>query len=174
MSRAISQRVFLLGMPGAGKSYWANKLKKKLKLPAYDLDALVEMNEETTVANIFLRRGEEYFRIAEATTLRLFEEKKQFILSCGGGTPCFHENMKWMNEHGVTVWLDEPLDILHARLIHEQLKRPLITDFNKQELRTYLENTFEARKSFYKQATHHLYGDKLSESSFLKIFKQYA
>src|SRR3954454_1788630 len=104
-------KVFLVGMMGSGKSYWAQKLKKKLKVPAYDLDALIEMMEEKTVGEIFEEDGEEYFRKAEAKMLRLFSEKKQFILSCGGGTACYNDNMEWMNKQGITIWLNEPVEI---------------------------------------------------------------
>jgi shikimate kinase len=85
---AESRKIFLLGMMGAGKTFWAEKLKKKLKIPAYDLDSLVEMMEEKTIAEMFAEDGEDFFRKAEAKMLRMFKEKKSFILSTGGGTPC--------------------------------------------------------------------------------------
>src|SRR3954452_23429633 len=75
-------KIFLIGMMGAGKTFWAEKLKKRLKVPAYDLDALIEMMEEKSIQEIFAEDGEEHFRKAEAKMLRLFSEKKQFIVSC--------------------------------------------------------------------------------------------
>src|SRR5215210_6739890 len=91
-------KIFLIGMMGSGKTYWAEKLKKNLKIPAYDLDSLIEMMEEKTVSEIFEEDGEEYFRKSESKMLHLFAEKKHYILSCGGGTACYNDNMKWMNK----------------------------------------------------------------------------
>src|ERR1700694_3998885 len=113
-------KLFLIGMMGTGKSHWTKKLSKKLKSGGYDLDYLIESHEEKTIAEIFSEDGESYFRRSEAKILRWFAEKKTFVLATGGGTPCFHENMDWMNEHGVTVWIDEPIDVLVERLIPEK------------------------------------------------------
>lgn len=127
----MTTKLFLIGMMGSGKTYWAQALKKKLKVPAYDLDSLIEMMEEKTISEIFAQDGEEYFRKAEAKMLRLFAEKKQFILACGGGAACYHDNMKWMNQHGLTVWIDEPLETLVQRLSLEKTHRPAICDMDE-------------------------------------------
>ncbi|WP_018611988.1 shikimate kinase [Segetibacter koreensis] len=167
-------KIFLIGMMGSGKSYWAEKLKKRLKIPAYDLDVLVEMMEERTVSEIFEEDGEEYFRKAEAKMLRLFAEKKQFILSCGGGTACYHDNMKWMNKHGITLWLDEPVDTLVERLVKEKKHRPLIKHLDDTGLKDFLNNKLQEREPFYSQATYRLSSDNLNENFFKKILKEYA
>lgn len=167
-------KIFLIGMMGSGKSYWAEKLKKKLKIPAYDLDALVEMMEEKPVAEIFEEDGEEYFRKAEAKMLRLFAEKKQFILSCGGGTACYYDNMKWMNKHGITIWLDEPIETLAERLSKEKSQRPLIKNLNDIALKDFLNEKLEEREVFYNQAAYRLSEKELNENAFSKILKEYA
>lgn len=167
-------RIFLLGMMGAGKTYWAEKLKKKLKIPAYDLDTLVEMMEEKTITEMFEEDGEEYFRKAEAKMLRLFKEKKNFILSCGGGTPCFNDNMQWMNKNGITVWIDEPVEILAQRLTTEKDKRPLIKNLSDGDLVKFLNGKLTERKPFYSLAAHHLTGIDLNETAFSKIITQHA
>ncbi len=170
---AIQPKIFLIGMMGAGKSYWAEKLKKKLNVSAYDLDSLIEMMEEKSVAEIFAEDGEEYFRKAEGKMLRLFSEKKQFILSCGGGTACYNDNMKWMNKQGITIWLDEPVEILSERLLKEKSHRPLIKELDDSSLKGYLEKKLEERAPYYNQAAYRLSGE-LSESAFLKIVKEHA
>lgn len=167
-------KIFLIGMMGSGKSYWAEKLKKKLNVPAYDLDALIEMMEEKTVQEIFAEDGEEYFRKAEAKMLRLFAEKKQFVLSCGGGTACFNDNMKWMNKQGITIWIDEPVEILTERLLKEKSHRPLIKDLDDNELNDFLEKKLQERTPFYDQSAYRLSGEKLSESNFAKIIMEHA
>lgn len=172
---AITQpKIFLLGMMGSGKSFWAEKLKKKLKVPAYDLDSLIEMMEERSIKEIFEEDGEEYFRKAEAKMLRLFSEKKQFILSCGGGTACYNGNMDWMNKNGITIWIDEPVETLSSRLSKEKSHRPLIKDLDDEKLNSFLEKILEERSVFYDQSAYRLNGEKLSESSFTKIIKEHA
>ncbi len=174
-SVATSQsKIFFIGMMGAGKSYWAEKLKKKLKVPAYDLDALVEMMEEKTIKEIFEEDGEDYFRKAEAKMLRLFGEKKQFILSVGGGTACHNDNMQWMNNHGITIWLDEPIETLVERLSKEKSHRPLIKDLDDEMLNKFLTSKLEERSTFYEQAAHRLGGKELSENTFAKLIKEHA
>ncbi len=167
-------KLFLIGMMGSGKTYWAEKLKKKSKIPAYDLDALVEMMEEKTVAEIFEEDGEEYFRKAEAKMLRLFAEKKQFILSCGGGTACYNDNMKWMNIHGITIWLDETAETLAERLSKEKSTRPLIKHLDDNALKDFLNKKLKEREVFYSQATYRLCEENLNEKAFSKVLKEYA
>jgi shikimate kinase len=167
-------RIFLIGMMGSGKSYWAERLKKKFKVPCYDLDALVEMMEERTIAEIFEEDGEEAFRNLETKMLRLFGEKKQFILSVGGGTPCFHDNMKWMNKNGTTIWLDEPANVLVERLINEKAHRPLIKEMADQQLESFLASKREERKEFYSQAKHVLSGAEVTDNCFKKIISEHA
>jgi shikimate kinase len=167
-------KIFLIGMMGSGKSYWAEKLKKKFKIPAYDLDGLVEMMEEKTISEMFAEDGEEFFRKAEAKMLRMFKEKKQFILSCGGGTPCFADNMNWMNKNGITIWLDEPVEVLAERLSAEKGNRPLIKDLEDDELKIFLSAKIAEREFFYNMALHRLSGNNLNETAFAQIIKQHA
>src|SRR5204863_6501254 len=119
-------KIFLLGLMGSGKSFWAERLSAKLGISHFDLDAEIEGKEKKTIAEIFQEEGEETFRKKEAEALRTFSNKETFILSTGGGTPCFHCNMQWMNEHDVTIWINEPLDIIEDRLKTQKIHRPLI------------------------------------------------
>ena len=160
-------------MMGSGKSYWADRLKKQLKVPSYDLDALIEMMEERTIAEIFADDGEEAFRKLETKMLKLFSEKKQFVLSVGGGTPCFNENMKWMNKNGLTIWLDEPVPTLVERLTEEKDHRPLIKNISDGELEQFLTSKRSERLEHYSQAAYTLTGDEITDATFKKIIKQY-
>lgn len=167
-------KIFLIGMMGAGKTFWAEKLKKKLKIPAFDLDTLIEMMEEKTVLEIFEEDGEEYFRKAEMKMLHLFAEKKQYILSCGGGTVCYKDNMNWMNKQGITIWLDEPIEVLSQRLAKEKSHRPLIKNLDDNALKDFLTKKREERAVFYSQAAYRLNGENLTENTFIKIVKEHA
>ena len=161
-------KIFLVGMMGSGKSYWAKKLSKKLHCGGYDLDNVVEINEEKTIAEMFAEDGEDYFRKAEAKVLRWFAQKKIFVLATGGGTPCFNDNMAWMNKHGITVWLDEPIETLVQRLQPEKAHRPLIKNLEDDELAAFLTTKRADREPFYSQATYTLTGN-IADKSFANI-----
>ncbi len=162
-------RIFLIGMMGSGKSFWAKQLAQKLKCGGYDLDFLIESSEEKTIAEIFAEDGEEYFRKSEAKILRWFGEKKTFALATGGGTPCFHENMQWMNKNGTTIWIDESVNILAERLKPEKDHRPLIKNLSDDELKGFLAKKLEERKQFYSQSKIHLQGNEINLKSILKL-----
>jgi shikimate kinase len=165
-------KLFLIGMMGAGKSHWSKKLSKKMKVGGYDLDFLIESNEEKTIAEIFAEEGEAYFRRSEAKILRWFGEKKAFVLATGGGCPCFENNMDWMNAQGKTVWIDESVDVLLERLKPEKSHRPLIRNLSDEELRGFLTNKLVERYPFYCGAQYHLQGDAISDAGFTKIIKE--
>jgi shikimate kinase len=167
-------KIFLIGMMGSGKSYWSRLLAKKLKTGGYDLDFLIESHEEKTISEIFAEDGEAYFRKSEAKILRWFGEKKSFVLATGGGTPCFDDNMDWMNKQGITIWIDEPVATLVERLLPEKEHRPLIRSLSEPELVKFLTDKLKERESFYSKAKHHLTGKEINDLSFKKIFQQYA
>ena len=167
-------KIFLIGMMGSGKSYWTKYLSKKIKTGGYDLDFIIESNEEKTIAEIFAEEGEAYFRQQEAKLLRWFKEKKSFVLATGGGTPCFNENIKWMNQQGITIWIDEPIDALVKRLTPEKDHRPLIKNLSNIALHEFLTNKRMERLFYYQQAKIHLTKEDINEKMFLKIVKENA
>jgi shikimate kinase len=159
---------------GHRKILLVKKLSKKLKTGGYDLDFLIESHEEKSIAEIFAEEGEEYFRKTEAKVLRWFGEKKTFVLATGGGTPCFSNNMEWMNSQGITIWIDEPVEVLAGRLKPGKEHRPLIKDLSDDQLQQFLINKLAERNSFYQQSTYHLQGDAISDAGFARIIKQHA
>jgi shikimate kinase len=167
-------KIFLVGMMGSGKSYWTKFLSKKLKTGGYDLDYLIESNEERTIAEIFEEDGEDYFRKQEAKMLRWFKEKKSFVLGTGGGTPCYHANMEWMNKNGVTIFIDPPIDQLVQRLLPEKLHRPLISNLTDSELFQFLTNKRLERLAFYNLANIILQDTEITEKNFIKIIMEHA
>jgi shikimate kinase len=169
-----AERIFLIGMMGAGKSHWLKQLAKWNKSVGYDLDALIEMNEEKTIAEIFSEDGEAYFRKAEAKILRWFKEKKKYVVATGGGTACFQENMDFMKKEGVVIWLDESVEILVKRLSIAKAHRPLIADLSDQELAAFLEQKLVERHPFYKQAHYRLTSDQISEAGLKKLIQKHA
>lgn len=119
-------RVFLTGFMGAGKSYVGRRLAERLGYPFLDLDKLVEEQARASITDLFARIGESSFRDLESTLLRELDNLPMFVLATGGGTPCSHGNMGWMNAHGTTVFLDVHPDILARRLGPERAHRPLL------------------------------------------------
>lgn len=146
-------KIFLIGFMGSGKTHWGQLLANKLQLPFYDLDTIVTEKEGKTISDIFAEKGEEYFRYKEKESLEeLVTEREQFILSSGGGTPCFFNNIEFMKKNGKVVWLNTSVDILKQRLIKERKARPMISDVGEKELRSYIIRKLGERKMYYEQA----------------------
>lgn len=169
-----AEKIFLIGLMGSGKSYWSKKMSKWIKSAAYDLDAIIEMNEERTITELFAEDGEEYFRKTETKLLKWFKEKKKYVLATGGGTPCFNENIQWMKKEGIVIWLDESVEILVQRLIKEKEHRPLIAKLNEQQIATFLEEQLTNRFSFYQQANYRVSSDQITELILKKIILKHA
>ncbi len=135
---------------GSGKSYWGRQLAARFKVPFLDLDKGIEMAERSSIAEIFTNKGEIYFREAERNTLQSLMEHPKFVMSCGGGTPCFFDNMIAMKSQGMVVWLNPPLTTLAERLMPGRLKRPLIRSAESEEdIVAILLKLLETRKPFY-------------------------
>jgi shikimate kinase len=164
-------KIFLIGMMGSGKSYWMDKLGRRLKLPRYDLDSMIESAENRTIQQIFNESGEAHFRKMESIVLRWFGNKDEFIVATGGGTPCFFDNMDWMNSEGITIWLDEGIDLLVERLLPEKDHRPLISQLDQKDLKSYLEKKRAEREIFYSKSKFTLSGDAISEQKLLSLIQ---
>jgi shikimate kinase len=168
-----AERIFLIGMMGSGKSHWLKQLAKWNKSVGYDLDALIEMNEEKTITEIFNEDGEAYFRKVESKILKWFKEKKKYIVATGGGTACSQENMDFMKKEGIVIWLDESVDVLVKRLSTEKANRPLISHLSENELAAFLEQKLVERHPFYKQADYRLTSDQINESGLKKLIQKH-
>jgi shikimate kinase len=146
-------KIFLIGFMGSGKTHWGRQLSAKLRLPFYDLDTVITEKEKLSVAEIFDRQGEEYFRYQERDTLEeITANQESFILSCGGGTPCFFNNIEFMKKSGKVIWLNTSIDALTERLQKERMTRPLISDVEEADLRRYIIRKLSERRMYYQQA----------------------
>ncbi len=168
-----AEKVFLIGMMGSGKSYWTKKISKWIKSAGYDLDSLIEMNEEKTISEIFSEDGEDYFRKIESKLLKWFKEKKKYVLATGGGTPCSQDNMDFMKKEGVVIWLDESIEVLAQRLLVEKAQRPLIANIEDTGLADFLQNKILERTPFYQQAHYQLSSDQITEAGLKKIIQKH-
>jgi shikimate kinase len=162
-------KLFLIGMMGSGKSYWAQRLADESNIDWMDLDAEIEKETSLTIKEIFETEGEEYFRNKERDALHNLSSYQNIIVATGGGTPCFHNNMQWMNENGNTVWIDEPVEVLAKRLEPEKAHRPLIKNLSDDELKDFLSNKLKEREPFYSQAKYRLNGGTLNLDKLLEL-----
>jgi shikimate kinase len=146
-------KIFLIGFMGSGKTHWGRLLSKKLGLTFYDLDTVIVDQEKKSVSDIFAEKGEEYFRYKETEALdRIAQEEKGFILSCGGGTPCFFNNIEFMKKSGKVIWLNTSIDVLTQRLLRERKSRPLIREVDESDLGRYIVRKLSERRMYYQQA----------------------
>ena len=146
-------KIFLIGFMGSGKTHWGKQLSEKLQLPFFDLDSVIEENEEKEITEIFAETGEEHFRLLEKDVLYLLTESHEsFVMATGGGTPCFFNNIDYMKRRGTTVWINCSVECLHSRLAKEKEKRPLISTIPDDELKNFIIKKFSDRKIFYQQA----------------------
>ncbi|POY39331.1 shikimate kinase [Solitalea longa] len=145
-------KVFLIGFMGAGKTTFGKRLAKRIDVPFFDLDHLIEAFTGGSVADYFAKYGEEKFRELEKQVLQTQELPDNFVLSTGGGAPCFHDNMQWMNANGKTIYLQLAPKAIAGRLENAKEERPLIKGLKGEELVSFIEERLAARESFYKQA----------------------
>jgi shikimate kinase len=146
-------KIFLIGFMGSGKTHWGRLLSKKLGLTFYDLDTVIVDQEKKSVSDIFAEKGEEYFRYKETEALdRIAQEENGFILSCGGGTPCFFNNIEFMKKSGKVIWLNTSIDVLTQRLLRERKSRPLIREVDESDLGRYIVRKLSERRMYYQQA----------------------
>jgi len=102
---------------------------------------------------MFTSEGEEYFRLQEKEVLHtITENHDSFVMACGGGSPCYFNNIEYMNLSGTTIWINTPVDTIFQRLINEKEKRPLIKELSDEQLKRFINKKFADRKIYYEQA----------------------
>ena len=145
-------RIILVGYMGAGKTTVGKSLAKDLQLDFYDLDWYIESRMRKTVPQLFAERGEDGFRKVEHNMLHEVAEFEDIVLSCGGGTPCFFDNMDYMNTCGQVVYLKASTPVLHKHLLMGKTERPLLKGKTPEELGRFIEAQVAEREKFYSKA----------------------
>ncbi|NLV53436.1 MAG: shikimate kinase [Bacteroidales bacterium] len=149
-------RIILIGYMGAGKTTIGKVLAREMGMDFYDLDNYIEGRFHQKIPEVFAEKGEEGFREVERKMLHEVAEFENIILSCGGGTPCFFDNMDYMNLQGETVFLDAPPRVLKEHLQMGKTVRPLIQGKTEEELIAFIEQSLQMRLPFYQKARHTL------------------
>lgn len=145
---------FLLGFMGCGKTHWGGILSRQLALPFLDLDERVESESGQPIAEIFAEQGEQGFRALEQMALRSLDQQPDSVVATGGGTPCYFDNMDWMNAHGITVYLRTAPAVLSERLRRQTGIRPLLIGIEPHNLEKFIEQKIAEREPFYLKAQH--------------------
>lgn len=162
-------KIYLIGFMASGKSHWGKQLGQKLNIPFFDMDELIVNAEGRSINEIFARFGEEYFRLKEKGILHVITEgNPNFVMACGGGSPCYFNNIDYMNQSGTTVWLNTPMNILFQRLQIERDKRPLLKDLSDDQLRSFIIKKFADRKIYYEQAEVIIDDEEISLDHFIE------
>lgn len=146
------QHLFLIGFMGCGKTYWGKLLAHQTGLPFLDLDDLIVQRSGQSIAQIFTEQGEPGFRALEQKLLQTLDELPASVIATGGGTPCFFDNMDWMNSVGTTVYLKTTPTLLAGRLRLEKEYRPLLAGVSVDDLETFIKKKVMEREPDYLRA----------------------
>ena len=145
-------RIILIGYMGAGKTTVGKALSKELGIVFYVLDWYIESRMHKTVAQIFAERGEEGFRKIEYNMLHEVAEFENVIISCGGGTPCFFDNIDYLNRQGQVVYLKASPEVLYKHLLMGKVERPLLKGKTPEQLIAFIREQLEKREEYYNKA----------------------
>lgn len=166
-------KIFLIGLPGSGKTTLGKELAKALRIPFFDLDAEIERIQAMIISEIFKHKGENYFRQQESSALKEFySSPESFVLATGGGAPCFFDNMQSINQAGTSIFLDVPAKEITRRIQSQQLgERPLFANTPREALKDQIEFMRSSRISFYRQAHFVFSGANISVKEILEKIK---
>ena len=162
-------KIVLIGYMASGKSTIGKHLAAAMYLPFIDLDTYIEEKEEMSITDIFEEKGEIYFRYQEHFYLKeLLNSEQKFVLSLGGGTPCYAGNMNLITEkeNVTSIYLNASLKTLVARLLKQKNKRPLVANLSDEKLHEFVAKHLFERREFYEQANHQL---KIDDKKILEI-----
>lgn len=164
----FNKKIFLIGMPGCGKTRKGKYLADKLNIPFFDTDKCIEKHEQMNIADIFALKGELYFRTKEKEILhQLVINNNAAIIATGGGLPCFEDNMNTILQQGISINILHENETLATRLFKKKEKRPLLQHLQTElAVQNWVENTLMIRKPWYNLANFTLYSEHLSLYDF--------
>lgn len=166
--------IFLIGLPGSGKTTLGKQLAKQLHYIFSDLDEAIVQTQQSTIEEIFLNEGEIAFRAYESKRLKAYHKEENMIVSTGGGAPCFHDNMEWMNESGISIFLNPPLKELAKRLnASDNSHRPMLKGKSETDLLFFLETKLKERSPYYNQSKITIEKSNPSVTDLLEKIKAY-
>jgi len=159
------KRIYLVGMPGSGKSTSGKRFARALGWSFADLDKLVKLRTGKNIPQFFKEEGEEAFRSVERSCLHETSLSMHLVVACGGGTAAWFDNMEWMLKNGTVIWLDIAQSELKRRIISGKSERPLFSGLSESEIEAKLITLYNLRVAFMERATLRVN----SETSLLKL-----
>ncbi len=163
--------IFILGYMGAGKTTLGQQLAQRLNYHFYDLDEMIEISTGYTIGGYFEKFGEGSFRQKEREILLSHLEDKQTVISVGGGTPCFADNMALMNSKGITVYIDTTIETIMNRLAGKIHERPLLKNIPPGQLLQFINEHLKTRQEYYLQSTVTVNGDNVDLESIVNTIR---
>lgn len=165
----MKKPIFLVGYMAAGKTSLGRFAAKRLEREFIDLDRYIESRFRQSISQLFATRGEEGFREIERNMLREVGEFDNVLIATGGGTPCYFDNMSYMNERGVAVFLSCSVDVICHRLLVAKVKRPLVEGCTPEELPARVTEMLEKRLPFYRLARYTFPSDEYEKATALAL-----
>jgi len=162
--------IYLIGFMGSGKTTVGKKLASKLNFDFVDLDFFIEKKYKITIPDIFDRFDEDVFRKIEHEALLDTKSFQNTVVSTGGGTPCFYNNMDLLKTYGTSVYLKLHPKSIQLRLLESKKKRPLIMNKTKDEIFDYIQLKLKERELYYKQADFTIKAENIDLYELMKLF----
>jgi len=153
----------------SGKTTEGRRISEKFKMQFIDLDEFIEREQKISIAKIFEQQGEESFRLIEKNSLQKVSALSDAIIATGGGAPCFHSNMQFINANGISIYLKASVDSLVNRLKIYNSDRPLVKGKTDSELLEFVSNTINKREEFYSQASYIIDAEKIPNGELEEI-----
>lgn len=172
-NEALPDRLYLMGFMGSGKSALGAKLAHRLGYTFLDLDQAIAEQEGRSVPEIFSADGEAFFRKRETEVLHGTASLTRTLIALGGGTPCFNQNIDWINQHGLSIYLSIRTETLLGRLRRKKSGRPLLADLDDEGLRTFIEQTLNKREPYYRRAHFVLDAEGKTPEEAERIIREY-
>lgn len=163
--------VYIIGFMGSGKTTAGKRLASLLGWSFIDLDKKIEEHTGKKIPEIFSQNGENYFRGIEAQLLRKLKSSSSTVISTGGGTPCYGDNMDFLTENGLTVYLKLTPAELKSRLSESKSERPLIKNLDQENLKTFIEEKLADREKWYSRSDIIVEGINLDINLLLSLVK---
>lgn len=166
-------RIYLIGYMGSGKSTVSGRLAAQLGFQRLDLDELFEEHYKIPIHRFFEKYDQTVFRTFESRLLKETESIDNVVISTGGGTPCYYDNMFWMNQHGLTVYLKISAGAIASRLSQSKKKRPLLAQKKPDELLGFVREHLRQRNIYYSQAKITIQAESIDLNELVRLVRQY-
>jgi shikimate kinase len=168
----MTQRIYLIGFMGSGKSTVGKRLALRLKYSFVDMDKTIEEESGMTIRKIFEKKGEDEFRRIEHKLILKTVKMNGVVVSTGGGVPCFFDNMDIINMNGISIYLKMTSEDLLKRLKGSKYERPLIRDLSTDEMANYIKEKLREREPYYLKSKYIIDGKDPDIAEIAKLLKK--